>query len=162
MSRSVESAERRAERLARCYPRGWRTRYGEEFVQLLIDDIGERPFSLSRTADVVRCGLGARLTASGLAGEGLGAERQLRASLGLAGCSLAVFLAFGIGVWSQLTIGWQWSAPSASATRVAMLLMSAAVLGFMLLALLARSRCCARLPRACSPAEHTGWPARCC
>jgi hypothetical protein len=33
-------AERRARRLLRWYPKEWRLRYGEEFTQLLTDDIG--------------------------------------------------------------------------------------------------------------------------
>ena len=43
-------------------------RYGDEFVQLLVDEISERPRSLSRTADVVRSGVIARLESAGLAG----------------------------------------------------------------------------------------------
>jgi len=33
----VTAAERRAQRLLRSYPRGWRDRYGDEFVALLSD-----------------------------------------------------------------------------------------------------------------------------
>jgi hypothetical protein len=33
----------RAGRLLRWYPRAWRDRYGEEFTELLISDIEERP-----------------------------------------------------------------------------------------------------------------------
>jgi hypothetical protein len=40
-------------------------------------------------------------------------------------------------MWSQLTIGWQWSAPDAGATYAAMILMSVAVLLFCILAVLA-------------------------
>jgi hypothetical protein len=53
--------ERRARRLLRWYPKAWRQRYGEEFTQLLIDDIGERPRSWRRTLDVARSGLGAHV-----------------------------------------------------------------------------------------------------
>ena len=48
---------KRAQRLLRCYPSAWRARYGQEFTQLLIDDMSERPRSMTRTADVVRSGL---------------------------------------------------------------------------------------------------------
>jgi ABC-type Co2+ transport system permease subunit len=50
---------------------------------------------------------------------------------------LIAFLAFGVAIWSQLTIGWQWSAPAAPATKAAMLVMSAVVFVFAGLALLA-------------------------
>jgi hypothetical protein len=64
MGRSVidrEEADRRARRLLRWYPKAWRLRYGEEFKQLLIADIGERPQSWRRTFDVARRGLAARV-----------------------------------------------------------------------------------------------------
>lgn len=55
------AAERRARRLLRWYPQRWRARYGDEFTQLLIDDINERPCSWRRTLDVAQSGLAARL-----------------------------------------------------------------------------------------------------
>ncbi len=136
MSAPPPSAVRRAERLARCYPAAWRARYGEEFTLLLVDDICERPRSWRRTADVLRTGLLAHLTCAGLAGRALDRQQQLRASLAVLGCVLAGFLIFGISMWAQLTIGWQWSAPAAPATNVAMLVMSAAMLSFVLLGVL--------------------------
>lgn len=54
MSRS--DAAERAERLLRWYPRAWRERYGDEFAELLIADIEERPHSPVRTRDVTRAG----------------------------------------------------------------------------------------------------------
>ena len=54
-------ADRRARRLVRWYPKEWRARYGEEFTQLLIDDIDERPRSWRRTFDVARGGLAAQI-----------------------------------------------------------------------------------------------------
>jgi hypothetical protein len=54
------TAERRALRLLRWYPKAWRLRYGGEFTQLLIDHMAERPRSWQRTLDVARCGLAAR------------------------------------------------------------------------------------------------------
>lgn len=136
MSGRRGSAARRAERLLRCYPAGWRARYGDEFTELLIDDISERPRSWIRSADVMRSGALARFTAAGLTGRALAPEQQIRAGLAWLCGALAAFLVFGIALWSQLTIGWQWSAPVAPATRMAMLVMSAAVLGLFILALL--------------------------
>ncbi|HEX8122766.1 MAG TPA: hypothetical protein VF549_16040 [Solirubrobacteraceae bacterium] len=128
---------KRAQRLLRCYPRSWRDRYGEEFTQLLIDDITERPRSPSRAADVVRNGLLARLTGAGLTGDALDAQQQLRAGLAVLGLALSAFVAVGVSIWSQLAIDWQWSAPDAPATTTAMTLMWGAVVSFSVLAVLA-------------------------
>jgi hypothetical protein len=53
-------AELRAHRLLRWYPKEWRLRYGEEFTELLVDDIAERPRSWRRTVDVARSGIAAQ------------------------------------------------------------------------------------------------------
>jgi hypothetical protein len=137
MTDTSDAAAKRAKRLLRFYPRGWRARYGEEFTQLLIDDMSERPRSVARTADVVRTGLLARVASTGLAGDTLEPQQQIRSGLAAVGCALIAFLAFGVAIWSQLTIGWQWSAPAAPATKAAMLVMSAVLLVFAVLALLA-------------------------
>ncbi len=134
---------RRAARLLRWYPRAWRSRYGEEFTELLISDIGERPRSRSRTADVIRGGIVARLADAGLYGWAPEAAAQVRASLASLACCVAVFLGIGDAIWSQLTIGWQWSEPDTAGT-IATFVMSGAMLVFAVLALLAA------LPVACS------------
>ena len=134
---SPDAAERRASRLLRWYPGTWRSRYGEEFAELLIADIRERPQSRTRTADVVRGGIVARLAAVGLCGYTVEASAQVRASLTSLSCCTAIFLGFGAAMWSQLTIGWQWSEPDNTATVVAMALMSAAMLAFAALAVAA-------------------------
>jgi hypothetical protein len=149
MTDTSDLAARRAKRLLRCYPRVWRARYGEEFTQLLIDDISERPRSLTRTADVVRTGLLARVASAGLAGDTLEPQQQIRSGLAAVGCALIAFLTFGVAIWSQLTIGWQWSAPDAPATKAAMLVMSAAILVFAMLALLAAIPLAWTLCRTC-------------
>jgi hypothetical protein len=133
-----ERAERRARRLVRLYPRAWRARYGEEFTQFLIDDLADRPRSPARTADVLRSGVMARLARAGLADDTLmETHQQVRAGLGAVSLAVSTFLAVGIALWSQLTIGWQWSEPSVPATRTAMLVMSGTMLVFVLLAVLA-------------------------
>jgi hypothetical protein len=122
-------AARRAARLLRCYPRAWRDRYGDEFAELLIADIEERPRSAARTLDVIRGGALARCAAVGLGGvplpatpglppESGQARRHVTASLATLGGGLAVFLWFGAAIWSQLTIGWEWTRAGA-ATPVA-------------------------------------------
>jgi hypothetical protein len=150
------SAARRAERLLRCYPPAWRERYGDEFAELLIEEIGERPRSWVRTADVMRSGALARLTAAGITGAALAPEEQIRAGLAWLGGALAAFLVLGIALWSQLTIGWQWSAPDAPATRVAMFVMSGAVLGLCVLALLSAIPVVWSLGASIGRGEHRG------
>jgi hypothetical protein len=154
-------AARRAGLLLRCYPRAWRDRYGDEFTELLLADIEERPRSTTRTLDVARGAIVAWLTDAGLAGfpppaattgkDAAGADphRQVRASLGTLGAALAVCLAFGAAMQSQLTIAWEWSTtgePSAAdpdppfiplAGGFATLVTSAAMLAIIVLAVAA-------------------------
>jgi len=128
---------RRAARLLRWYPTPWRARYGEEFSELLMSELSEHPRSWRRHADLVRSGLTARLSSAGLGGHTHDPHDQARASLASVVSAVAVFLAFGVAMWAQLTIGWQWSQPNTSATKVAVVVMSGAVALFVLLALLA-------------------------
>ena len=159
-SRGDAAARLRAARLVRWYPRQWRDPYGEEFTELLVSDIAERPDSLARTLDVARAGLLARLAGAGLtgcapagrpggAGELAAARaRHAAASLGTLGAATAVFLVVGTAQWSQLVIGWVWaarlrqqqpdSAPQLlAADRNATLGASAAILALLALAVLA-------------------------
>ena len=143
---------RRAARLVRWYPRAWRARYGEEFTELLLADIRERPRSAARTLDVARGGAVARLAGAGLCGFGVrdaaapDVGGHVRASLSSLGCCLAVFLAFGAALSSQLTIGWQWSPTASTQAAIATVVTSA-----MMLALLALG-CAAAVPVLCSVA----------
>jgi hypothetical protein len=119
---------KRAGRFLRWYPREWRERYGEEFVEFLVADLEEQPRSIGRTVDVARSGLLARLAVSGLAGRSLDTAEHGRRSLAAFGCSVSLFLTAALALWAQLTIGWQWSAPDTVATVSAMVLMTIAVL----------------------------------
>ena len=53
-----------------------------------------------------------------------------RRSLVAVGGALTIFIVFALAIWSQLTIGWQWSAPDTAATSWAMPVMSAAIVAF--------------------------------
>ena len=132
------SDARRAGLLLRWYPRGWRDRYGEEFTELLISDMAERPRSLSRPFDVARGGIVARLADAGLCGFPVaGGAQASAASLASLSTCLTVFVIVGAAMWSQLTVGWQWSAPASTATMAGMVAMSVAMMAFAALALLA-------------------------
>ena len=141
-------AAKRAERLLRWYPGIWRDRYGEECAELLVSDIEERPHAAGRTLDVARGGIVARLSAAGLCGVPLrdsaaaapgtqadAAGRHVTASLVALGCCLAITAGFGAAMWSQLTIGWQWSAPGSVASAAAFATVAASVAMSALLAI---------------------------
>ena len=122
----MSRAERRARRLLSWYPRAWQERYGDEFSELLVADITERPRSCSRAFDVARSGAAARL--------GLGGVVRAEARLAVFVCSASAFVVFGTALWAQLAIGWQWSRPAAPATSVAIVAMSSLLAGIAVLA----------------------------
>jgi hypothetical protein len=124
------SPEATARRLMRLYPAPWRRRYGDEFFELLTADLAERPHSTSRTLDVLRGAMVARLNGAGLVGPVVEPQREAATSLAVLGSALALFLTFGVSVWAQLCIGWQWSAPRTSTTDMAMITMSVSVVLF--------------------------------
>jgi hypothetical protein len=126
----------RVRRLLRWYPRAWRSYYGEEFAELLLADMADRPRSRRRTLDVVRSGLVARLDQGGLV-HGLEPRERAGARLGSVVCAGAVFVLVALAMWSQLAIGWQWSRPSVPATTAAIIAMSCLLAVFATLALLA-------------------------
>ena len=131
------SAARRAARLVRFYPTGWRARYGEEFTALLVCDLVDRPRSWRRDLDVVRTGLLARLSAVGIGGRVLEPADQVRASLASLGFALGAFAVLAVATWSQLAVGWQWAAPDTTSTAVAMVVMSGTLAALASLAVLA-------------------------
>ncbi len=147
---------KRARRLLRWYPKRWRVRYGDEFAELLMADFSERPHSWGRSGNVAWSGVVARLGAAGLTGPVTEPSEQMRESLVALGCALATFLVFATSMWSQLTIGWQWSRPDTLSTTVAMVVMSVAVLLLVPLALLAAVPIAWTLVRRCARRNLTG------
>jgi hypothetical protein len=123
------SLERRAHRLVALYPRPWRERFGDEFEQLLLDELHDHPRSLRRTADVTAHATLAHLTHAGLVGRGLAADAQTSRGLRALGAVVALFLVVATAIWSGLDVGWTWAAPTAQGTRVAIITMSVALLG---------------------------------
>ena len=123
-----ESTRHRAARLLLWYPGEWRARYGEEFIELLVAELDERPRSLRRSVDLARSGLTARVAAAGLGGQPLDTEGSGRRSLATLAAALSIFSVVAVALWAQLTIGWQWAPPATRATSLAMVLMSLAIL----------------------------------
>jgi hypothetical protein len=85
----------------------------------------------------VRGGIVARLADAGLCGLPVTGSAGTPASLASLGACLAVFMVVGAAMWSQLTVGWQWSSPGSTAAMAGMVAMSLAMLAFAALALLA-------------------------
>lgn len=135
MTLAPSSGERRAQRLVRWYPASWRERYGEEFCALLESEFGERRTSLRRTVDIACGGLVARATLTGLVGIPRDARQHARASLAWLVAALGAFLVFGVAMWSQLVVAWQWTPPRTAGTTWATIAMSVAVAAFMVLGL---------------------------
>jgi hypothetical protein len=128
---------RRARRHLRWYPREWRARYGEEFTELLVAELGERPRSLRRSVDLARSGMTARLATAGLGGQPLDAEGSGRSSLATLAAALSLFSVVAVALWAQLTIGWQWAPPATRATSLAMVVMSLGIVAVGALSVLA-------------------------
>ncbi len=118
---------RKAAVLLRCYPQSWRDRYGEEFTELLLADLAERPACWRRTADVIRSGLLARLTCAGLSSHELPPAECIRAGVATVGCAAAAALLVGVAMLAQLATGWQWTTPRASSDEVGTVVLAAAV-----------------------------------
>jgi hypothetical protein len=135
----------RAARLVRWYPRAWRERYAEEFAELLIADMEERPRSAVRALDVARAGLAARIATTGIAESPLLTDprRRVRASLAALWAALALCLALSAAMWSQLAIAWRWApvtqgpVQTVGMSATLMTSASAAVLAFLTLVVLA-------------------------
>ena len=119
----MSRAERRVRRLLAWYPRAWRERYGDEFSELLLSDLAERPRSWSRAFDIARSGAAARLGLGG-AIHALPSRERAGAQLATVICSGCAFVLFGTAIWAQLAIGWQWSRPATPATSAAIVAMS--------------------------------------
>jgi hypothetical protein len=139
----VRTSQERAARLLRWYPKAWRQRYGDEFAELLVADIEERPQSVERALDIVRAGLLARLAVAGLAEPAAAWQpdpaRRVQVSLGVLCGGLTACLALAAAMWSQLAVAWEWTLPATETrpTMRATLVMSAAMLAFLLLIVLA-------------------------
>jgi hypothetical protein len=106
MKHALENAKR-ARRLLRWYPRPWRERYGEEFVDHLEQEFEDRPRNLARSINVVRKGVVARLGDVGLSNSVSTPGAQSRAALGTSVALVALttvvmvdFWARAMGVWS--------------------------------------------------------------
>jgi hypothetical protein len=121
------TSERRVRRLLRWYPPSWRQRYGDEFAELLLAEMAERPASPRRAVNVMCNGLLARLTRAGLTSHELPQAEQVRAGLATIGCALAAFGALAVAMLAQLATGWQWASPQSAAAAAGTVVLTVAV-----------------------------------
>jgi hypothetical protein len=122
-----DTAASQATRLLRWYPASWRTRYGEEFAELMLAEIAERPRNWRRTANVIGSGLLARCTLAGLTGNELPPAEQIRAGVATLSCALAGFLALAVAMLAQLATGWQWSSARSAPVLTGTMVMAIAL-----------------------------------
>jgi hypothetical protein len=141
--------ERRVRHMLLWYPPSWRARYGEEFAELLLADLADRPRSWRRAADLAATGMRARLATVGLAAHPINRAVAARASLATAACSAAAFGVFGGALWAQLAIGVQWDVPPQQGISQALGLMTAALALFALLAVIAGAGVLGAAARMC-------------
>lgn len=137
MKPPADPAARHVARLLRWYPASWRARYGEEFAELLLADLAERPRSGRRTANVIASGLLARCTAAGLTSHELPPAEQIQAGAATMCAAFAVFLTFGVAMLAQLATGWQWVSPRSASAVAGTVAMSAGAAVLMLIGLAA-------------------------
>jgi hypothetical protein len=97
----------------------WRERYGAEFTELLVAEIDERPTDWRRNLDVAMSGSLARLSASGLRAGALTSPALAMRTVVVA---VAVFVAAGLSLWSQLRVATTSTAASTAATSGTLLL----------------------------------------
>lgn len=103
------SAARTAGRLLRCYPRRWRSRYGEELQALVVDMSDGGRVSWRMRADLACAGLRQRLRAAGVGADGT-PDAQARGGAGLVLWAWALFVFAGALV-QKTSEHWQQGLP---------------------------------------------------
>ncbi len=151
-----DTAERQAARLLRWYPASWRARYGEEFTELLLADLAERPRNWRRHADVAAHGLLARVALTGVTARAHPPAVQI-ATLG---CALAAFGTLSVAMLAQLATGWQWVSPASPSVADATVLMTVAAACIAIIGLGAGVPLLGRILLAARQRNGQGWDGR--
>jgi hypothetical protein len=99
-------SSRRAQRLSLWYPSVWRERYGAEFVDLMEQEIDDRPHSFKRSCNIAYRGSVARLREVGLATSTMNPSDQPGAALATLFVSSAIFSFFALYFWSNAMLTW--------------------------------------------------------
>jgi hypothetical protein len=119
---------RRALRLLRWYPPAWRDRYGEEFVDLMEQELADTPRSVKRTANVVVKGLIARLGDVGLVRPALEVAKPEGVSVATGFVLAALFAPLALHYWSDAMIRWNQNPRWTSSIPISILTACATVL----------------------------------
>lgn len=142
------SVDRSAERLLRCYPPGWRARYGEELAGLIADMSDGRRLSWRLRADVAVAGVRQRLGGRGV-GDPRGGGRLVL-------WAWAIFILAG-AIVAKTSEHWQQALPAAghpvAATAFAALYVVAILTGILVLAGIALA-----IPALITFLGAGGWP----
>ena len=99
-------ATSRAKRFLRWYPKAWRERYGEEFVDHLEQELADRPINLGRTINIAYKGLVARVSDIGLSNDEVSSEGLTRAALGTSVALIALMAVIMLDFWSRAMLAW--------------------------------------------------------
>ena len=97
---------RRAKRLLLWYPRTWRERYGEEFVDHLEQEFTEKSVDFRRTVNIASKGLVARVGDFGFSNATLSPEGQTRAAVGTSFVLLNLAAVVVLNFWSLAMLRW--------------------------------------------------------
>jgi hypothetical protein len=113
----ILKSSQRAKRLLRWYPKIWRQRYGGEFIDLMEQEIAEKPRSFKRANNIIYRGLVARYRELGLAQSPLNSNDQPRASIATVVVVSTIFIALALNFWSISILNWnaQWRNPASVA-----------------------------------------------
>ncbi|MGB8197218.1 MAG: hypothetical protein WCF25_09465 [Acidimicrobiales bacterium] len=103
---SAETSTRRAKRLLLWYPKAWRERYGEEFVDHLEQESAERSLNARCVFNIARKGIGARIGDLGFATSTLSAEDQSRAAVATSFALLSLVVVLMLSFWSLAMLRW--------------------------------------------------------
>jgi hypothetical protein len=131
---SLMTPSRRATRLLRYYPKSWRDRYGDEFVDFMEQSIVDQPHNTRRTSNIILKSFKARLGELGLLGSTMESATAPKAALSTSTVLAAVFTVFALFYWSCAMVAWN-SNPHVATTLAVSIGTAAITVSTMLLSL---------------------------
>jgi hypothetical protein len=99
--------------MLRWYPAPWRSRYGDEFVAMIEDDLEGQKATLRYRLSLARAGFKEHLHDAGLAGESASPTERIRAGSLSVLCAFSLFVIAGIGI-AKISEHWGRSVPESS------------------------------------------------
>lgn len=119
MTHDVEIS-RRAYGLLHWYPLAWRERYGVEFVDLMEQELAEKPRNIKRTSNIVYKGIVARLRELGLVSSPLNSSDQSRSATSTVCVVVVVYIALALSFWAVAMLDWNydWRNPASTSVTI--------------------------------------------